>query len=82
MFFNRNSKIMRHLLGGDLTPVLENRIDSDGHNGLAPISPLPPETVRDWLPELDWNSETGRECAVFMTTVTRRYVNACLRMRC
>jgi S-adenosylmethionine-dependent methyltransferase len=52
MFFNQNSKIMRHLLGGDLKTVLENRIASDGHNGLAPISPLMPAEVEGWLPEL------------------------------
>ncbi|MEZ5537294.1 MAG: methyltransferase domain-containing protein [Thiolinea sp.] len=52
MFFNQNSKVMRHLLGGDLKTVLENRIASDGHNGLAPISPLLPAEVEGWLPEL------------------------------
>ncbi|MGB0847445.1 MAG: methyltransferase domain-containing protein [Thiolinea sp.] len=49
MFFNRHSKVMRHLVGGDLKPVLENRIASDGHNGLAPISPLVPDDVANWL---------------------------------
>ncbi len=52
MFFNQNSKEMRHLLGGDFKPVLEQRLASDGHNGLAPISPLLPEEVLAWLPEL------------------------------
>lgn len=52
MFFNQNSKVMRHLLGGDLKTVLENRIASDGNNGLAPISPLLPEVVESWLPDL------------------------------
>ncbi|PID34353.1 MAG: SAM-dependent methyltransferase [Thiotrichales bacterium] len=52
MFFNRNAKVMRHLLGGDLQTVLDNRIASDGNNGLAPISPLLPEEVAGWLPEL------------------------------
>lgn len=52
MFFNRNAKVMRHLLGGDLRTVLDNRIASDGNNGLAPISPLLPQEVLEWLPEL------------------------------
>lgn len=51
MFFNQTSKEMRHLLGGDLSAVLDNRIASNGHNGLAPISPLLPQTVVDWLPQ-------------------------------
>ncbi|MEZ5449276.1 MAG: methyltransferase domain-containing protein [Thiolinea sp.] len=60
MFFNQNSKEMRHLLGGDFKPVLEQRLASDGHNGLAPISPLLPDEVLGWLPTLglellDWS---------------------------
>lgn len=53
MFFNQHSKVLRHLLGGDLKPVLENRIASDGHSGLAPISPLIPAEVVAWLPDMD-----------------------------
>ncbi len=53
MFFNQRSKVMRHLLGGDLKTVLENRIASDGHSGLAPISPLIPHEVEGWLPEME-----------------------------
>lgn len=49
MFFNQHSKEMRHLIGGDFRPILENRIASNGNNGLAPISPLQPETVLSWL---------------------------------
>ena len=52
MFFNKNSKIFRHLLGGDFTSVINEKIASDGHNGLAPISPLLPEEVKLWLPDL------------------------------
>nr|CAA6813430.1 MAG: tRNA 5-carboxymethoxyuridine methyltransferase [uncultured Thiotrichaceae bacterium] len=52
MFFNQYSKEMRHLLGGDLKPVLEKRIASNGNNGLAPISPLIPAEVEAWLPEM------------------------------
>lgn len=52
MFFNRTSKEFRHLIGGDLDAVLENRIASDGKQGLAPISPLLPTEVLSWLPDL------------------------------
>lgn len=52
MFFNRTSKEFRHLIGGDLDAVLENRIASDGKQGLAPISPLLPSEVLQWLPAL------------------------------
>jgi len=52
MFFNQYSKEMRHLLGGDFKAILENRIASNGNEGLAPISPLPPDEVAAWLPGL------------------------------
>jgi len=52
LFFNQNSKIMRHLVGGDLQPVLEGRIASNGNSGLAPISPLFADEVIAWLEEL------------------------------
>jgi len=52
MFFNQYSKEMRHLLAGDFAPILQGHIASDGQNGLAPISPLPPDEVLSWLPAL------------------------------
>lgn len=64
MFFNQHSKVMRHLLGGDLRTVLDNRIASDGHSGLAPISPLIPAEVAEWLPDmgLELLSWSGVRC--------------------
>lgn len=64
MFFNQHSKVLRHLIGGDLKPVLEERIASDGNNGLAPISPLIPEEVIGWLEELNFEllSWSGVRC--------------------
>lgn len=53
MFFNQTSKELRHLLGGDLKAILDNRIASNGNNGLAPISPLTPQTVIQWLPSVN-----------------------------
>ncbi|WP_020558282.1 methyltransferase domain-containing protein [Thiofilum flexile] len=52
MFFNRTSTEFRHLIAGNLDAVLEQRIASDGQKGLAPISPLLPDEVLSWLPEL------------------------------
>ena len=52
MFFNRTSTEFRHLIAGDLDAVLEQRIASDGKQGLAPISPLLPSEVLSWLPVL------------------------------
>ena len=52
MFFNQYAREMRYLLGGNFKALREQRIASDGNEGLAPISPLPPETVLSWLPEL------------------------------
>lgn len=53
MFFNQYAREMRYLLGGNFKALREQRIASDGNEGLAPISPLPPETVLSWLPELE-----------------------------
>lgn len=52
MFFNRTASEFRHLIAGDLDAVLEKDIASDGKKGLAPISPLLPSEVLNWLPEL------------------------------
>jgi len=52
MFFNQYAREMRYLLGGNFKALREQRLGSDGNEGLAPISPLPPETVLAWLPEL------------------------------
>lgn len=52
MFFNEHSSVMRRLLVGELGAVQQGAIASDGQRGLAPISPLIPETVLGWLPEL------------------------------
>jgi S-adenosylmethionine-dependent methyltransferase len=52
MFFNQYAREMRYLLGGNFKALREQRIASDGQEGLAPISPLPPETVLSWLPDL------------------------------
>ena len=64
MFFNQHSKVLRHLVGGDLKPVLEGKIASNGNNGLAPISPLIPEDVIGWLEELNFEilSWSGVRC--------------------
>lgn len=64
MFFNQHSKVMRHLIGGDLQPVLEQRIASNGNNGLAPISPLLPHEVTGWLEalNLEIHSWSGVRC--------------------
>lgn len=53
MFFNQYAREMRYLLGGNFKALREQRIASDGKEGLAPISPLPPETVLAWLPALN-----------------------------
>lgn len=52
MFFNQYAREMRYLLGGNFKALREQRIASDGNEGLAPISPLPPEAVLAWLPDL------------------------------
>ncbi len=52
MFFNEHSTVMRRLIAGDLETVRQGNIASDGKRGLAPISPLKPETVLEWLPQL------------------------------
>lgn len=64
MFFNQNSKEMRHLIGGDFKPIFAKSIASDGHNGLAPISPLDPPTVFSWLAHtnLHIHSWSGVRC--------------------
>lgn len=53
MFFNQYAREMRYLLSGNFKALREQRIASDGNEGLAPISPLPPETVLAWLPALN-----------------------------
>lgn len=58
MFFNYHSSVMRRLIGGDLESVKCNKIASDGNNGLAPISPLKPEEVLQWLPKMGLELET------------------------
>lgn len=58
MFFNYHSTVMRRLIAGDLATVRQGRIASDGKQGLAPISPLPPETVLGWLPGLGLRLDT------------------------
>lgn len=52
MFFNRTATEFRHLIAGNLDAVLEQRLASDGKKGLAPISPLLPSEVINWLPDL------------------------------
>ncbi|WML92321.1 methyltransferase domain-containing protein [Thiothrix lacustris] len=52
MFFNHHSTVMRRLIAGDLDTVRRGDIASNGHQGLAPISPLKPEEVLGWLNEL------------------------------
>jgi S-adenosylmethionine-dependent methyltransferase len=58
MFFNYHSTVMRRLIAGDLKTVQKGQIASDGKKGLAPISPLKPEIVQSWLPELGLAVET------------------------
>lgn len=58
MFFNAHSSVMRRLLVGDLETVRAGAIASDGQRGLAPISPLIPETVLAWLPGLGLEVQT------------------------
>lgn len=58
MFFNYHSTVMRHLIAGDLATVRQGEMGSDGHKGLAPISPLKPETVLAWLPDLGLRLQT------------------------
>ncbi len=64
MFFNQHSKVLRHLVGGDLKPVLAGRIASNGNSGLAPISPLIPLEVKAWLEalNLEIHSWSGVRC--------------------
>ncbi|PID49271.1 MAG: SAM-dependent methyltransferase [Proteobacteria bacterium] len=52
MFFNQYSKEMRHLLAGDFAALQQKPVRSNVQNHLKPISPLPPEEVLSWLPEL------------------------------
>ena len=58
MFFNQHSTVMRRLIAGDLQTVSRGQFASDGKRGLAPISPLEPETVKQWLPDLGLSLET------------------------
>ena len=58
MFFNQHSTVMRRLIAGDLQTVSQGHFASDGKRGLAPISPLEPETVKQWLPDLGLSLET------------------------
>ncbi len=58
MFFNQHSTIMRRLIAGDLQTVSRGQFASDGKSGLAPISPLEPDTVKQWLPDLGLSLET------------------------
>ncbi len=58
MFFNYHSTVMRRLIAGDLATVQAGKIASNGKQGLAPISPLPPDTVLAWLPDLGLRLET------------------------
>jgi S-adenosylmethionine-dependent methyltransferase len=52
MFFNHHSTVMRRLIAGDLDTVRRGEIASDGKKGLAPISPLKPDEVLNWLAPL------------------------------
>lgn len=58
MFFNYHSTVMRHLIAGDLETVRQGQLASDGKRGLAPISPLKPDEVQRWLPDLGLQLET------------------------
>jgi S-adenosylmethionine-dependent methyltransferase len=64
MFFNQHSTIMRRLIAGDLQTVSRGQFASDGKSGLAPISPLEPDTVKQWLPDLGLSLEawSGVRC--------------------
>lgn len=58
MFFNYHSTVMRRLIAGDLETVRQGQIASNGKQGLAPISPLKPDEVQSWLPDLGLQLET------------------------
>ncbi|HPQ95490.1 MAG: methyltransferase domain-containing protein [Thiothrix sp.] len=50
MFFNQHARTMRHLQAGQLKTVLEHQSPPPGTTtGLAPISPLLPQQVLEWL---------------------------------
>ncbi len=51
MFYNRHSARMRSLIVGDFIRANSNHLAGDGEKRLAPISPLDPMEVADWIME-------------------------------
>lgn len=64
MFYNKHSATMRSLLVGDFKRVNSDRLHGDGIKRMAPISPLIPEQVQQWLKNnlFDIESKSGVRC--------------------
>lgn len=58
MFFSEHSTVMRRLIAGDFEVLRQGTVADHGKQGLAPISPLRPEEVKEWLHEMNMVLET------------------------
>ncbi|MEZ5453788.1 MAG: methyltransferase domain-containing protein [Thiothrix sp.] len=58
MFFNHHSTVMRRLIAGDFDILRQGAVADHGQQGLAPISPLKPEEVHQWLRDMGMQVET------------------------